>query len=139
MGVEPYLLSDALALSQAQRLVKRLCPYCKRPVQASQELQEFFYRNGIIKAQMQEPIYEKSGCDECNETGYTGRVALMEMTPVDAELSELISDGAPMSELRKGAAARGVLSLYQEGMLQVVAGNTTMEEIQRLSHFGAMQ
>lgn len=139
MGVEPYLLSDALALSQAQRLVKRLCPYCKRPVQAPQELQEFFYRNGIIKAQMQEPIYEKSGCDECNETGYTGRVALMEMTPVDAEMAELISEGAPMSELRKGAAARGVLSLYQEGMIQVVAGNTTMEEIQRLSHFGAMQ
>jgi len=139
MGVEPYLLSDALALSQAQRLVKRLCPYCKRPVQASQELQEFFYQNGVIKAQMQEPIYEKSGCDECNTTGYTGRVALMEMTPFDSEMSELISEGAGMSEIRRGAAARGVLSLYQEGMIQVVAGNTSMEEIQRLSHFGAMK
>lgn len=139
MGVEPYLLSDALALSQAQRLVKRLCPYCKRPVQAPQELQEFFYQNGVIKAQMQEPIYEKSGCDECNSTGYTGRVALMEMTPVDAEMSEMISEGAGMIDLRKAAAARGVLSLYQEGMIQVVAGSTTMEEIQRLSHFGAMK
>ncbi len=74
----------------------------------------------------------RAGCDECNETGYTGRVALMEMTPIDAAMSEMISEGAPMSELRKGAAARGVLSLYQEGMIQVVAGNTTMEEIQRL-------
>ena len=139
MGVEPYLLSDALALSQAQRLVKRLCPYCKRPVQAPQELQEFFYQNGVIKAQMQEPIYEKSGCDECASTGYTGRVALMEMTPFDAEMSELVSEGAGMIDLRKAAASRGVLSLYQEGMIQVVAGNTTMEEIQRLSHFGAMK
>ena len=139
MGVEPYLLSDALALSQAQRLVKRLCPYCKRPVQAPQELQEFFYQSGVIKAQMTEPIYEKSGCDECNGTGYTGRVALMEMTPVDAELAEMISEGAGMVEMRKLAATRGVLSLYQEGMIQVVAGNTTMEEIQRLSHFGAMK
>jgi type II secretory ATPase GspE/PulE/Tfp pilus assembly ATPase PilB-like protein len=119
--------------------VKRLCPYCKRPIQASQELQEFFYQNGVIKAQMQEPIYEKNGCDECNGTGYTGRVALMEMTPFDAEMAEMISEGAGMIDLRSGAAARGVLSLYQEGMIQVVAGNTTMEEIQRLSHFGAMK
>ncbi|MFT4549508.1 MAG: type II secretory ATPase GspE/PulE/Tfp pilus assembly ATPase PilB-like protein [Verrucomicrobiales bacterium] len=138
MGVEPYLLSDALALSQAQRLVKRLCAYCKKPVQAPQELQEFFYKNGVIKAQMTEPIYEKAGCDECNMSGYTGRVALMEMTLFDAEMSEMISEGASMTVMRKGAAARGVLSLYQEGMIQVVAGTTTMEEIQSLSHFGAM-
>ena len=139
MGVEPYLLADALAMSQAQRLVKRLCNYCKRPVPAPRELQEFFYNNGVIAAPMEEPIYESEGCDECNGTGFLGRVALMEMCPVDAQLAEMVSSGAAMTDMRKVAAKNGVLSLYQEGMIQVVAGNTTMDEISRLAHFGAMK
>ena len=138
MGVEPYLLADALALSQAQRLVKRLCGYCKRPVPASRKLQEFFYKNGLIKSPMEDPVFASSGCDECNGTGYLGRVALMEMCPVNANIAEMIASGTPMAEMRKEAAKDGVLSLYQEGMLQVMAGNTTMEEISRLAHFGIM-
>ncbi|MCP4849242.1 MAG: type II/IV secretion system protein [Verrucomicrobiaceae bacterium] len=139
MGVEPYLLADALALSQAQRLVKRLCNYCKRPVPAPRKLQEYFYHNGIITAPMEEPIFDAHGCDECNGNGYLGRVALMEMCPVGPILAEMISSSTPMSEMRKEAAKAGVLSLYQEGMLQVVAGNTTMDEITKLAHFGVMQ
>jgi type II secretory ATPase GspE/PulE/Tfp pilus assembly ATPase PilB-like protein len=139
MGVEPYLLADALALSQAQRLAKKLCTYCKKPVQASRELQEFFYNNGIIKAPITDPVYEPQGCDECNGSGYFGRVALMEMCPVDAEMAELIAEGAPMSVMRKLSATKGVLSLYQEGMVQVVAGNTSMKEISKLAHFGVMK
>ncbi|MDA7605531.1 GspE/PulE family protein [Verrucomicrobiales bacterium] len=138
MGVEPYLLADALAMSQAQRLVKRLCKYCKRPVPASRKLQEFFYKNELIKTPLEDPIFTSSGCDECNGTGYLGRVALMEMCPVNAKIAEMIASGSPMSEMRKEAAKDGVLSLYQEGMLQVMSGNTTMEEISRLAHFGIM-
>ena len=138
MGVEPYLLADALAMSQAQRLVKRLCKYCKRPVTASRKLQEFFYKNELIKTPMEDPIFASSGCDECNGTGYLGRVALMEMCPVNAKVAEMIASGTPMSEMRKEAAKDGVLSLYQEGMLQVMSGSTTMEEISRLAHFGIM-
>ena len=138
MGVEPYLLADALAMSQAQRLVKRLCGYCKRPVPASRELQEFFYKNELIKSPLEDPIFVSSGCDECNGSGYLGRVALMEMCPVNANIAEMIAAGTPMAEMRKEAAKDGVLSLYQEGMLQVMSGNTTMEEISRLSHFGVM-
>ena len=62
----------------------------------------------------------------------------MEMCPLDATLAEMVSSGAPMSEMRKQAAKLGVLSLYQEGMIQVVGGNTTMDEVNRLAHFGAM-
>jgi len=139
MGVEPYLLADALALSQAQRLVKRLCNYCKRPVPAPRKLQEFFYHSGIITAPMEEPVFDAHGCDECSGSGYLGRVALMEMCPVGPSLAEMISSGAAMSDMRKEAAKAGVLSLYQEGMLQVVAGNTTMDEIGKLAHFGLMR
>ena len=139
MGVEPYLLADALALSQAQRLAKKLCTYCKKPVQASRELQEFFYNNGVIKAPVTDPVYEAEGCDECNGSGYHGRVALMEMCPVDAALAEMVAEGAPMSAMRTMAAKSGVLSLYQEGMVQVIAGNTSMKEISKLAHFGVMK
>jgi type II secretory ATPase GspE/PulE/Tfp pilus assembly ATPase PilB-like protein len=126
-------------LSQAQRLVKRLCNYCKRPIPAPRKLQEYFYHHGIITAPMEEPIFDTQGCDECSGSGYFGRVALMEMCPVGANLAEMISSGEPISNMRKEAAKIGVLSLYQEGMFQVVGGNTTMDEISKLSHFGAMQ
>ena len=88
---------------------------------------------------MEEPIFDAHGCDECSGIGYLGRVALMEMCPVGASLAEMISSGTPMTDMRKEAAKGGVLSLYQEGMLQVVAGNTTMDEITKLAHFGVMQ
>ena len=139
MGVEPYLLGDALAMSQAQRLVKKLCSYCKREVPVSNKMQDLFYKNGVISDQINEPIYEAEGCEECGGSGFLGRVAIMEMCPINQLISEMISSGSSMSEMRKEAAKHGVLSLYQEGMKQVVLGNTTIEEISKLSHFGAME
>ena len=139
MGVEPYLLGDALAMSQAQRLVKKLCSYCKREVSVSNEMQDLFYKNGFISDQINEPIYEAEGCEECGGSGFLGRVAIMEMCPINQLISEMISSGTSMIEMRKEAAKQGVLSLYQEGMKQVVLGNTTINEISKLSHFGAME
>ena len=139
MGVEPYLLGDALAMSQAQRLVKKLCSYCKREVSVSNEMQDLFYKNGVISDQINEPIYEAEGCEECGGSGFLGRVAIMEMCPINQLISEMISSGTSMIEMRKEAAKQGVLSLYQEGMKQVVLGNTTINEISKLSHFGAME
>ena len=134
MGIESYLLADALALSQAQRLVRRLCPYCKSPVNVTPEIQDFLFHHGAIEQAMAEPIYQKVGCDECNGTGYTGRIALMEMCLITNELSGLIAEGAPVVNMRKVAIQGGFKSLYQEGLVQVVAGNTTFDEINCLSY-----
>ena len=138
MGVEPYLLGDALAMSQAQRLVKKLCGYCKRAISVNDRVQELFYRNGVIKEPTNNPIFMAEGCEECNGTGFLGRVAIMEMCSVDQTIAEMVSSGASMAEMRKEAAKQGVLSLYQEGLNQVILGNTTLEEIAKLSHFGSM-
>ena len=138
MGVEPYLLGDALAMSQAQRLVKKLCGYCKRAVPVNDRVQELFHRNGLIQEPTNDPIFIAEGCEECGGTGFLGRVAIMEMCPVDQTIAEMVSCGASMSEMRKEAAKQGVLSLYQEGLIQVILGNTTIEEIAKLSHFGSM-
>ena len=79
-------------------------------------------------------IYEKNGCPECREGGYTGRLALMEMCPSDMILADLIASNAPQSQMRKLAQSKGVLTLYQEGLRQVLAGNTSLEEIACLSY-----
>ena len=134
MNIEPYLLADALCMSQAQRLVRKLCPYCKHPLPANQEVQEFLYHQGIITEALKDPIYQKVGCDECNNTGYTGRIALMEIALITNELSGLIATGAPVNEMRKIAIQDGFKSLYQEGLIQVVAGHTTFDEINCLSY-----
>ena len=134
MNVEPYLLADALAMSQAQRLVRRLCQYCKHPLPANQEVQDFLFHQGVITETMKDPVYQKVGCDECNGTGYTGRIALMEIALITNELSGLIATGAPVNEMRKIAVKDGFKSLYQEGLVQVIGGNTTFDEINCLSY-----
>lgn len=134
MGVEPYLLADALAMSQAQRLVRRLCPYCKQPATITQEIQDFLYYQGCITEPLSDPLYQKMGCEECNNTGYSGRIALMEMALVNGEMSNLIATGAPVNELRRAAEKDGFRTLYQEGLAQVIAGNTTFDEISCLSY-----
>ena len=137
MGVEKYLVADSLALSQAQRLVRRLCGYCKRPVQPTQEVLDLMAKQGVLTQQLTMPLYEKGGCDECHGTGYTGRVALMELCEISTDLRDLIEEGAPMSAMRAVAFKHGFLSLYQEGLMQVMGGHTTMEEIRCLSYTAA--
>jgi type II secretory ATPase GspE/PulE/Tfp pilus assembly ATPase PilB-like protein len=134
MEVEPYLLADALAMSQAQRLVRRLCPYCKHPTPANEEVMEFLFSQGVITEPLRDPIYQKVGCDECNGTGYSGRLALMEIALITGEMSALIASGAPATEMRAIAVKDGYKSLYQEGLVQVIAGHTTFDEINCLSY-----
>jgi len=134
MGVEPHLVGDSLAMSQAQRLVRRLCNYCKRPVAPSDEVQEVFYRQGIKRQSDADPIYKAIGCPECQGTGYTGRVALMEMCEINSEMADLIERQATQTELRKAGLKTGFQTLYQEGLTHVLAGNTTMDEIKKVSY-----
>jgi type II secretory ATPase GspE/PulE/Tfp pilus assembly ATPase PilB-like protein len=87
-----------------------------------------------VSEPIDEPIYESVGCDECHGTGYSGRIALMEMCPFDAELADLVARNAPVGEMRKIAEREGVFSLYQEGLRQVVAGLTTFDEVKCVSY-----
>lgn len=134
MGVPSYLLADSLALSQAQRLVRKLCTYCKRPVALSPDIREIFRANRITIPPDVEFIQGANGCPECGGSGYSGRLALMELCPFDSELADLVSVNAPQAKMREVALRRGFLTLYQQGLLQVLAGNTTMEEISCLSY-----
>jgi type II secretory ATPase GspE/PulE/Tfp pilus assembly ATPase PilB-like protein len=134
MGVEPHLVGDSLAMSQAQRLVRRLCKYCKKPFSPNQQVRELMARQGVPEDKQNTSIFVAGGCAECSGTGYSGRVALMEMTEMNAELSDLIERGGSQIELRKAAAKTGFQTLYQEGLIHVLEGNTTLEEIQKVSY-----
>jgi len=134
MGVEPHLVGDSLAMSQAQRLVRRLCNYCKKPYAPTPQILEHFKRQGIAPDNPEAPIYMASGCEECGGTGYAGRVALMEVTEMNAELADLIEREASQLDLKREALKGGFRSLYQEGLTHVLAGSTTLEEIKKVSY-----
>lgn len=134
MGVEKYLLADSLALSQAQRLSRRLCSYCKKPMQVPQDIQEHMAKQAVITQPLTTPIYTAGGCDECHGTGYAGRVALMELCEINNELRDLVEEGAPLSAMRAAAFKNGFRSLYQEGLMQVIGGHTSLDEIKCLSY-----
>lgn len=136
MGVPPYLLADSLALTQAQRLVRRLCNQCKATAPVTPEQRRLFELNKVELPRELEHLFEAQGCPECRETGYRGRLALMEMCPIDHTLADLISVNAPQGEMRKIASARGMRTLYQEGLAQVAEGSTSLEEIKCLAYTG---
>jgi type II secretory ATPase GspE/PulE/Tfp pilus assembly ATPase PilB-like protein len=134
MNIPPYLLADSLALTQAQRLVRRLCNFCKRPTAITPEVRHILEINRVPLPDQGQSIYVPVGCPECHGCGYSGRLALMEMCPIDARLADLISRNAPQSEMRALAISRGVRTLYQQGLQQVLNGHTSMEEIACLSY-----
>ncbi len=123
MGVPPYMLGESLILLQAQRLIRRLCD-CKHPVKPSPRQCEQFESQGIKPPSQ---IYVAAGCPACLDTGYKGRVAVMELCPVDDELAELIAGGAGSVELEQTAARSGFRSLFQEALTQCVNGEIGYE------------
>lgn len=139
MGVPPYLLADSLALTQAQRLVRRLCGQCKRMVPVTPKQRRLFAANKVPLDAEVTHLYEAEGCPECRETGYLGRIALMELCPVGHELADLISVNAPQGEMRKIATAQGLRTLYQEGLVAVAAGSTSLDEINCLAYTGVSE
>lgn len=134
MGVPPYLLADALALSQAQRLVRRLCTYCRQPQVLSEEIRTIFHRNQVRIGPEVDCIYSSRGCPECEDTGYSGRQALMELCVINSEIQDLVSRGRPQTEMREVAFQNGFRTLYQQGLEQVLEGNTSMDEISCLTY-----
>lgn len=139
MGVPPYLLADSLALTQAQRLVRRLCNQCKRMVPVTHEQRRLFAANKVPLPADITHIYEAEGCPECRDTGYRGRIALMELCPVGHELADLISVNAPQGEMRKIATKQGLRTLYQGGLQAVMDGGTSLDEIKCLAYTGVAE
>jgi type IV pilus assembly protein PilB len=127
MGIETYLLASSLNLIIAQRLVRKICDFCKQPVTLSPEL---LARVKIIPEQAAATTFYKGrGCKACGQTGYRGRTPIFEFLVLDNELREMIVAGATESQLRARSREKGYGGLFESGLTKVVAGLTTAEEV----------
>lgn len=132
MGIERYLITSSVNGVLAQRLVRRLCKHCKVPVALTPEL---ITQSGL--ARFLEPeqthIQRAAGCVECKQTGYRGRTAIHELFVLDNAVQQSILSGADATGLHTQARKQGMLTLYEDGLRKVVKGETSLEELLRVT------
>ncbi|MGP0063255.1 MAG: GspE/PulE family protein [Isosphaeraceae bacterium] len=121
MGIEPFLLSCALRVLEAQRLVRRLCVHCKEPYEVTPELAE---HHGLPVG---ETIYRPKGCLQCRRMGYRGRVGVFEVIRITPRLTSLIQKRAPLDQLRRAAREEGMKMLFDSALEKVRQGITSLE------------
>jgi general secretion pathway protein E len=130
MGVEHYLVSSSLVAVLAQRLVRVLCDECKQPYTADGAQ---LRRDGWDCAPGLLTLYHAGGCARCGQAGFLGRVGIFEFMELDEGIKRAIVARADASTLRNAARERGMLSLREDGWLKVAAGQTTLEEVLRVT------
>jgi type IV pilus assembly protein PilB len=132
MGVEPYNFVSALNCVLAQRLVRLLCPTCKRPYSPNDdELTESGIRREEVNAE--QLFFRSVGCDACNHTGYRGRSAIHELLDMSDTIREMIIERRPGSEIRRQAEKEGLSSLRESAVKKVFSGMTTLHEVNRVT------
>lgn len=142
MGVRPFLIPSTLRVAISQRLLRTLCPHCKKKVSPSEKSRAYLLDR--IKSipltlrkdiQIPDPlyIYEAKGCELCGFLGYLGRMGLYEVLPMTNELAELIVKDPSEAAILKLAQKQGMLTMEQEGILKILSGETTVEEVTRIT------
>jgi len=131
MGVEPFLTSSAVDCVIAQRLARRLCGRCKRPIELGEEALSAI---GVPPDRLPEgglDFHETVGCDWCSGTGYRGRIGIYEMMVLTDEIRELVLRRASSDEIGRAAEASGMVRLREDGLRKAAEGITTIEEVLR--------
>mgnify|MGYP003806245149 CR=1 FL=1 len=132
MGIEPFLLSSSLVGLIAQRLVRRLCPNCKEPVEVDDNIKDVLN----LKDDEEVTVFKAKGCEQCNNTGYKGRIAVYEILKVNREIRELISKNANSDAIKDMAIKHGMKTLRMNSARLVKSGTTTIEEMMRIAYSG---
>jgi type IV pilus assembly protein PilB len=131
MGIQPFLVASSLLLLLAQRLGRKICKACKEPYEGDEES---LVPYGHVPTGKGKVTFSKGkGCPACNFTGMKGRVAIYEVMPISEELRDAILRNAPTAELREVAQSQGMKTLRQSGLLKVLDGTTTIEEVLRVT------
>ncbi|MBO6112199.1 MAG: Flp pilus assembly complex ATPase component TadA [Lachnospiraceae bacterium] len=131
MGVEPYLLADSIVGIIAQRLVRRLCPNCKKEkIADSEELELLGYGEDSTE---EVRIYEPCGCDQCDNTGFKGRIGVYEILEISPKLKRVISKNATAEEIKEVAMEEGMHTLRQSATRYVLDGITSINEMKKVS------
>lgn len=132
MGLDNYLLTSTLNGILAQRLVRKLCAYCRRPILVTHELIDEL---GLKRLQPEGNIYlfDSDGCEKCSHLGYQGRSMIVEFMTFSDNLKRLIMQGSDASTLQKEAIREGMITLYEDGLRKALAGITSFEEVLRVT------
>jgi type IV pilus assembly protein PilB len=133
MGVEPVLIAATLRMVIAQRLLRKICAQCKIAYEVTAaELQGMGVKiQGDPTSKVK--LFKGRGCDQCNRTGYKGRVGIYEVLEINEEMRQLVVRKAPPYEIRMAATKTGVESLREVGVKKLFAGITTLEEVIRVT------
>ena len=129
MGMEPFLISSSLIGVMAQRLIRLICRNCKEPVEPEEEILEQLNieRDG-------HRFFRGKGCKECNHTGYKGRFALFEIMSISPAIKKLINERAESNLIKKTACEEGMTTLFQDALHRAFQGETTLEEVLRVTY-----
>jgi len=129
MGIEEYLVSGALVAIQAQRLVRKICPHCKKetvlPERLLKDVRQYLPENPVF--------YKGEGCKECGHSGYKGREMISEVLTISETFSRMIARNASKEEMTKQAIEEGFISMFEDGVHKALEGKTTIEEIYRVA------
>jgi type IV pilus assembly protein PilB len=127
MGVKPFLVASSVQAIMAQRLVRRICTGCKEPMQYDRKA---LLSIGLKPDEVKNvTFYHGAGCIRCRNTGYRGRTAIFELMELDNTLRDMTFRREPLTELRKHAHAKGMVTLREDGVRKVLAGITTIPEV----------
>ena len=138
LGVKPFLIPPTLRLAIAQRLVRKLCPDCKKKAKALPELKNLILREldslpesqkRALKLNSEIEVFEPQGCKKCNATGFSGRTGLFEVLEMTESLAEVVLKEPSESRIYQEALSQGMMTMRQDGILKVLAGLTTLEEV----------
>ena len=131
MGIEDYIVGDAVVGVIAQRLVRRLCTTCKQPRYVEEDERQLL---GVPEDEEDVIVYEPVGCPLCNDTGYSGRIGVYEMMPVSRSLLAIIASGATADKIEKQALKEGMLTLRMGAAKHVLNGITSIAEMKKIVH-----
>ena len=133
MGIERYLITSSVNGVLAQRLIRKLCPDCKKPVKVSaQTALKVGLKPFLPKGRAKKEIFKAVGCEKCRQTGYKGRTSIHELFEMDEEMHKAVLRGDDGTALHKVARKRGMITLYEDGLRKAVAGVTSLEEVLRV-------
>ena len=138
LNAKPQILASALNAAVAQRLVRKLCQTCKKiisdPTLIEKIKKDLIDVKDEIKSWPAEiKIYEAAGCDKCGHTGYKGRIGVFEMLFVNEGLEKLIGQNPSHQQILEEAKKQGFITMYQDGLMRVLAGETTLDEVSRVT------
>jgi type II secretory ATPase GspE/PulE/Tfp pilus assembly ATPase PilB-like protein len=142
MGVKPFLITSSIRGIISQRLVRRICEFCKEEYAADPQLtKEIKAEMASISEKDLDPalisgeikLYKGEGCEKCNNLGYKGRVAVFEILSMNREVGQLVLSSAPDADLEEAAKKSGMITLKQDGFIKSLQGVTTVEEVFRIA------